>query len=144
MLGNLTAQEIDSVLLTESVGRIGCHVDGRTYIVPITYAFDGQRIIGHSSLGLKVEMMRQNPEVCFQVDQVENLGNWRSVIAWGKFEELSEAEAMAALGLLVEKLKTVPASETALPVGGTAMKAPERAIVYAIRLGQKTGRFEKR
>lgn len=127
--------------MTGTVGRIGCHANGRTYIVPITYAFDGERIIGHSADGLKLEMMRANPDVCFQVEQVENLGNWSSVIAWGKFHELKDAEAMSAMNLLMEKLKPHVASETAMPSHGFSTKAPPRAVVYAI---EKTGRFEKR
>ena len=33
-------------------------------------------------------MMRENPWVCVEVDHMDNLANWRSVIAWGRFEEL--------------------------------------------------------
>ena len=38
--------------------------------------------------GKKIEMMRKNPEVCFQVDAIADLLNWESVICWGKFEEI--------------------------------------------------------
>ena len=88
MLGELTPEQINAVLFNEVVGRIGCYLEGRTYIVPITYVFDGEAVYGHSAEGLKIRMMRTNPNVCFQVDQRENLANWRSVIAWGVFEEL--------------------------------------------------------
>ena len=143
MLGKLTSSEIESLLLTKTVGRIGCCSNGRVYVVPISYAYDGQRIIGHSAEGMKLEVMRANPEVCFEVEDVENMGNWRSVIAWGTFQELRDAEALSAMGLLVERFKAVPSSETSGPLRA-AVKAPERAVVYAIRLKEKTGRFEKR
>jgi hypothetical protein len=84
MIGELTPEQINAVLFTEVVGRIGCHGDDRTYIVPITYVFDGDAIYGHSAEGLKIRMMRANPNVCFQVDQRENLAIWRSVVAWGE------------------------------------------------------------
>jgi nitroimidazol reductase NimA-like FMN-containing flavoprotein (pyridoxamine 5'-phosphate oxidase superfamily) len=38
--------------------------------------------------GRKVEMMRQNNEVCFEVDEIYDMSNWKSVVAWGAFEEL--------------------------------------------------------
>jgi nitroimidazol reductase NimA-like FMN-containing flavoprotein (pyridoxamine 5'-phosphate oxidase superfamily) len=41
MLGELTPEQINAVLFSEVVGRIGCHSEGRTYVVPITYVFDG-------------------------------------------------------------------------------------------------------
>src|SRR5437867_2802633 len=36
-LGALSEDEIDQVLRFEMVGRIGCHADGKTYVVPIIY-----------------------------------------------------------------------------------------------------------
>ena len=39
MYGNLSAREIERVLSSERVGRIGCHSDGQTYIVPTSYAW---------------------------------------------------------------------------------------------------------
>jgi nitroimidazol reductase NimA-like FMN-containing flavoprotein (pyridoxamine 5'-phosphate oxidase superfamily) len=47
-------------------------------------------------------MMRSNPNVCFEVDTYGPEG-WRSVIAQGVFEELSEAERPRALELLRER-----------------------------------------
>ncbi len=88
MLGTLNSEQIEQILRSEVIGRIGCHANGKTYVVPITYAYDGERVICHTSQGMKIQMMRSNPEVCFEVEQVDNLANWRSVIAWGKYEEL--------------------------------------------------------
>jgi len=39
---------------------------------------------------MKIDMMRKNPEVCFQTDMIENLSDWESVIAWGRFEEITD------------------------------------------------------
>ena len=33
--------------------------------------------------------MRANPFVCFEVEDIDDLANWHSVIAWGVFEELA-------------------------------------------------------
>ena len=150
MLGELTSEQINAVLFNEVVGRIGCHGEGRTYIVPVTYAFDGDAVYAQSPEGLKIRMMRANPHVCFQVDQRENLANWRSVVAWGVYEELQGKEAMDALQILVMRLMPLMASETLrLPDGpyGTTAKpvidAP-KSIVYRIRFTERTGRFEKR
>ena len=150
MLGELTPEQMNAVLFNEVVGRIGCHGEGRTYIVPVTYAFDGDAIYAHSAEGLKIRMMRANPHVCFQVDQRENLANWRSVVAWGVYEELDGKEAMDALQILVTRLMSLVASETLrLPDGPyrttakPVIDAP-KSIVYRIRFTERTGRFEKR
>ncbi|TFD00480.1 pyridoxamine 5'-phosphate oxidase family protein [Cryobacterium sinapicolor] len=103
MLGELNDQEIDSVLHDAVIGRIGCHVAGQTYIVPVSYAYDGEHVYGHSGSGRKVAMMRENPSVCFEVEQVDDLGNWRTVIAWGTYEELTGTDAAASRQILLTR-----------------------------------------
>jgi nitroimidazol reductase NimA-like FMN-containing flavoprotein (pyridoxamine 5'-phosphate oxidase superfamily) len=150
MLGELTPEHINAVLFGEVVGRIGCYGEGRTYVVPITYVFDGEAVYGHSAEGLKIRMMRANPSVCFQVDQRENLANWRSVVAWGVYEELQGKAAFEALQLFVARLMPLTISETlrlpdAPPVTTVKPQVDSpKSIIYRIRLIEKTGRFEKR
>ena len=165
MLGELNTREIDAVLHTSVVGRIGCHSDGRTYIVPITYAFDGDSVYAHSAAGTKVEMMRANPAVCFEVEQLDDLANWRTVVAWGEFEELHGADADDGLRKLLARLAPYVTSTTAQPVSGpdgtfhgirTTASEPvppsagrvaasgQAPVLYRIRLTEKTGRFEER
>ena len=40
MLGTLSSEQIEQVLRSEVIGRIGCHASGKTYVVPITYAYE--------------------------------------------------------------------------------------------------------
>ena len=150
MLGSLSPAEIEDLLRTEAVAHLGCHAEGRTYVVPITYAYDGESFVLQSADGLKLRMMRQNPLVCVQVDHVDNLANWRSVVAWGRFEELIEPASTAALILLRERLRPLTVSETspagkALADGETPVPGGNgHASVYRIHLFEKTGRFERR
>ena len=150
MLGELTPEQINAVLFSEVVGRVGCYAEGRTYVVPIIYVFDGDAVYAHSAEGLKIRMMRANPHVCFQVDQRENLANWRSVVAWGGYEELHGKEALDALQILVARLMPLVTSETlrlpddlSLATAKPVTDAP-KTIIYRIRLTERTGRFEKR
>lgn len=157
MLGELNDQQIDNVLHAAVIGRIGCHVDDRTYIVPITYAYSDGSVYGHSATGRKVRMMRTNPAVCFEVEHVDDLANWQSVIAWGTFEELHGDEAEAGMRALATRLSPLLTSTTAQPhlgPDGTPLASPhahdsgtavhEKPVLYRIRLSEKTGRFEKR
>ena len=98
----LTREEIDTLLREQVVGRVGCHVNGLTYVVPLIYAYDGDAVYVASIEGQKVEMMRANPIVCFEVDSYGPEG-WRSAIVQGLFEELSEAEAPKVLAFLRQR-----------------------------------------
>lgn len=145
MLGKLDEKQIDRVLSSGTIGRVGVHADGRTYVVPTTYVFDGDSIYCHAAMGLKIRMMRASPEVCFQVDEIDDMASWRSVIAWGRYEELKGDLAIAAMNLLVSRLSPLTASETAGPAGRAAGRAGNgEEISYRINLAERTGRFERR
>ncbi len=150
MLGELSAQEIDELLRSEMTGRIGCHADGRTYVVPITYAYQSTFVYCHSPPGLKIRMMRKNPAVCFEVDRVEDIGNWRSVIATGHFEELTGREALDAMDMLIARFTAVERPQDPHPSyvfresQSESPSAHGREIVlFRIHLAEKTGRFER-
>lgn len=148
MIGKLTIEEIDEVLTKNTVGRVGCHYMDRTYVVPITYAFDGKDIYAISYEGMKLEMMRKNKALCFEVDTMKDIANWRSVILWGTFEELNEPEKRASgFEILKKKSLTLVASiithhnPTWPFLDNDINNLP--AIVFAIHPETKTGRFER-
>lgn len=145
MIGELTNDQIDHVLASQMVGRIGCHLEGRTYVVPVAFAFDGQYIYAHSRNGLKISMMRTNRRVCFEVDVIEDMGNWRSVIVQGEYEELkTTALQLMAFKLLSDRLTPVRTSQAARPSAKTPPGEKKmRPVFFRISILEKSGRYEK-
>jgi nitroimidazol reductase NimA-like FMN-containing flavoprotein (pyridoxamine 5'-phosphate oxidase superfamily) len=129
------------------VGRIGCHLDQFIYVVPISYAYDGNYVYSHTFEGMKINIMRSNPYVCFEVDTLKDLSEWKSVIAWGEFKELTEEiERREALRLLMERNLPILSSAT-MHISPNWPFAPEEinlveGVVFRIQLKEKTGRFE--
>jgi nitroimidazol reductase NimA-like FMN-containing flavoprotein (pyridoxamine 5'-phosphate oxidase superfamily) len=150
MLGELNRSQIDDILGSQAVGRIGCHAGGRTYVVPITYVYDGtSSVYFHSNEGLKIRMMRANPSICFEVDVVFDLANWQSVIAWGQFEELTGEAAVRGLELVMQGLLPFITGETTTPSHGLPSsphleKLRTEVLVGRLTLTEITGRFERR
>ena len=147
MFKNLSSKQIEKVISGNIFGRLGCHADGETYIVPISYAYDGEYIYFRSFEGLKLSMMRKNPKVCFQIDAIKDMANWESVIAWGDFEELTN-EKDRNMGLKKLMSRTLPkvtgemekfSAEWPFP---TSNYSQIEGIVYRIRITKKTGRSE--
>jgi uncharacterized protein len=150
VIGTLDDSEIDRLLRSETIGRLACCADGQPYVVPVMYAFADGCIYGHSHVGRKIEIMRANPSVCFEVDRVVNLTNWKSVIAWGRYEELHDEDAVAGMerllvrfGSLVVGSSSVPWHGLSAPLVNLAHLAVAHGIVYRIRLTERTGRFER-
>lgn len=155
MIGDMTRAEMERLLRTEAVGHLACCPNGRPYVVPIGYVYHEGVIYAHSGLGMKVEAMRQNPEVCFEVEHIDNIADWKSVVAWGRFEELEEEEADNALHLLVGRLAPLIPDSDAEPhapepdgyAGSTRHilnRSSRHGVVYRIRIKEMTGRFEHR
>lgn len=149
MFGKLSDNEIDEVLTQQVLGHIACHADDLTYIVPISYAYDGERIYARTYEGLKIDLMRKNPKVCFQTDIMENMANWKSVVAWGDFRELTgDAERNSAIEKLLErKITGIPSKTVQLsplwPFTSKEDTGEIDGIIFSVRLEKKTGRFEK-
>lgn len=136
MIGVMSPDEIETVLRRGKIGRLGCSANDRPYVVPIAYAYHGDYIYAYSNIGRKIRVMREQPLVCFEVDEIEGPSCWRSVIAEGTYEELtdeaSRREALARLGLREDNLAPRGLNGS----GGT--------VVFRLRLGEKSGRFERR
>lgn len=150
MLGELSSQEIEGLLRSEVTGRIGCHSDGRTYVVPITYAYDRGDVYCHSPEGLKLRMMRKNPVICFEVDRIEDMGNWKSVVAYGMFEELRGRDAIAAMDILIKRFVSIEREDEPHPSyvfrdseAEPAKTDGREVVIFRLRLTEKTGRFER-
>lgn len=149
MIGLLTQQQSEYILQCNTVGRIGCYANNKVLIIPITYVFNQNYIYGRSWEGTKISMMRANPQICFQVDSIDNLANWRSVIAWGKFEELkTETEQNIVVRLFHERLEPLTLGETVNISREFAdpphvVQKKQKPILYRIGLTEITGRFEK-
>ena len=142
---------MEALLHSEVIGRVGCHADGRTYVVPITFVYDGNAIYCHTGDGLKLRMMRANPRVCFEVDTWRDTSNWESVVVDGRFEELHGADAEHAMAMLVDRIKRMSSSLKSAQTPGIdpeALKAGHNpamhATLFRIAVDEATGRFEQR
>jgi nitroimidazol reductase NimA-like FMN-containing flavoprotein (pyridoxamine 5'-phosphate oxidase superfamily) len=149
MLGILNPEQIDHVLYAQVAGRIGCYAAGKVYVVPVTYVYQEGYIYGHTKEGLKIDLMRQNPAVCFQVDAIQNMANWQCIIIQGEFQELSGEESQQAIGLLSNRVTPLLVSETSMPAYSPDMHHPRtnksgNLVTYRIRIIEKSGRYEKR
>lgn len=148
MIGNISADAIEQLLRDGIIGHLGCYANDNIYVVPISYAYDGQYIYCHTREGMKVQMMRKNPKVCFQVEEIKNMANWKSVIVLGKFEELEGGrERKVAIQTLLDRALPIISSITT-HLGKEWPFSPDdikeiKGIVFRIKIEKKSGRFEQ-
>jgi len=149
MIGTLSKSQIFQVLTMQLYGRLACQESGRLYVVPVSYAFDGNYIYAHSREGKKIEIMRKNPEICFQTDIVDSLSNWRSVIIWGQYQELkSSKDQNKAAKLLDDRFGPLHISESITRSSADthppeSVEKKKRAVYFRISVDDASGRFER-
>ena len=132
MIHELHPDEIESVLHRHHVGRLACVLAGEPYLVPITYTYQDGFIYGHTLPGQKLDAMRAEPRVSFEVDERWETDTWRSVVVRGVFEELTtESYRDAALAALHQ-------------VYPDASRAMEGGVFFRIRPTATTGRAVQR
>ena len=109
---DLTETEVTQLLDRQFNGRLGLFDSERqrTYVVPVSFVRRGEFIYLHSAPGLKLNLLRKQPgQVCLEVDQIADESEWRSVIIWGHFEEVTDPrERQDALHAFGPRLHTGP------------------------------------
>ncbi|MGC4105032.1 MAG: pyridoxamine 5'-phosphate oxidase family protein [Thermomicrobiales bacterium] len=126
----LAPERIEELLSTALIGRIACATpEGRPYLVPMGYGYDGEAIYAIGFPGRKIALMRAQPLVSFEVDRGVAEDDWESVVAEGTFEELGgDAGREQVLRVLFGD--------------GPYPDLVEGSVPFRIVLTKKTGRFE--
>lgn len=141
MIEELSRKESQKLLSEQCVARLGCVLEGGDpYIVPVNYLFKDGFIFIHSLPGLKVEALRSNPKACIQVDDTKSLFEWRSAIAFGEFEEITESgEREEFLHEIKARFQELTPVETVVKRG---KNVTAEMVVFRIRIRRITGMTE--
>ena len=142
MLGELNNRQLIDLLERQAFGRLGCHLNGETYIVPINYVYKDNAIYAHSGIGKKIEMMRANPQVCFQVDEIINTFRWESAILKGNYTELSGELRQQAMQGIIHRIMPLTNRPGEEPSHGISSELHQNIIVFKIELTEANGRYE--
>jgi nitroimidazol reductase NimA-like FMN-containing flavoprotein (pyridoxamine 5'-phosphate oxidase superfamily) len=140
-------KEMESLLREALVGCLATvEPDGSPYITPLHFVFYEGKIYFHSALkGRKVENIRANPRVCFEVHELIKIvqgqracdlsTRYRSVLAFGRARSLPDGdEKVAVLTALAEKYASGQAVEP------PTLKRAKGTEVIEITIEEMTGK----
>lgn len=132
----LSESEARDLIADGRIGRLGCVDNGEPYVVPINYVFEDGSIYSHSLPGRKIDVLRAHPRACLQVDEIENNFEWRSVIAFGSFEEIRvPSDRRSILSKLLGRFPLLTPVESVMAQDASA---PD-SIVFRIRIDRISG-----
>jgi nitroimidazol reductase NimA-like FMN-containing flavoprotein (pyridoxamine 5'-phosphate oxidase superfamily) len=77
--------EIEAMLLRNNVGRLAFSLHDRVDVQPIHYVYERGWLYGRTSEGDKLMALSHNQWVAFEVDEVEDVFDWKSIVIHGSF-----------------------------------------------------------
>jgi nitroimidazol reductase NimA-like FMN-containing flavoprotein (pyridoxamine 5'-phosphate oxidase superfamily) len=142
LIHELSPDDCAEVLSRNHLGRLGCSRYDQPYIVPIQFSFDAGRncLYAFSTIGQKIEWMRENPKVCLEVEEIGDKSHWTTVLAIGRYEEIHHEPGESETRRRVEHLFQ-QRREWWLP-GAAKLDSGEHpeVVIYRIEIDQLTGR----
>jgi nitroimidazol reductase NimA-like FMN-containing flavoprotein (pyridoxamine 5'-phosphate oxidase superfamily) len=135
---SLSSSECEKILSRNHVARIAFSFHDRVDIEPVHYVYEHGWMFGRTSPGSKLTTLAHSHWMAAEVDEVDALFDWRSVVVHGAFYTVSPdvpgAEATAwARG--VELLRTL------IPLTATADDpVPFRTVIFQIKVDEMIGR----
>jgi uncharacterized protein len=134
----LREEEAIDVLRRNHVGRLAFLREGRVEIEPLHYTYDNDWIYGRTSFGDKLNAIQHQWWVAFEVDEIDGIFDWRSVVVHGGFyllpDDLPPSER--------ERRNTAMRCVQALVPEAFTKKdpAPHRTQLFGIDVQQVSGR----
>lgn len=134
----LTTAECHELLASQYVGRMAFTFRDRVDIEPVHYVYRDGRIWGRTQHGTKVNVLAHHPWVAFEVDEVQALFSWRSVVVRGRVEfpdPEGAAHERAEFAVGVEAFRTL------VPDAFTERDpTPDRDLIFMLPATDLTGR----
>lgn len=137
-ISELDRTESDALLGRNHFGRIAYSFHDRVSIEPISYVFDRDWIFGRTSPGTKWLTLLHHPWVAFEVEEVVNEGEWKTVVVHGTVTFINDAGTPSNRELFERAVARI---QSRTPLAMTEHdRAPERDKVFGIHINDLSGR----
>jgi nitroimidazol reductase NimA-like FMN-containing flavoprotein (pyridoxamine 5'-phosphate oxidase superfamily) len=142
LIHELTLAECRDVLSRASLARLACARADQPYVVPVSFAYDTESnsLFSFSTIGRKVEWMRENPKVCLEIEDISDKFHWTTVVIVGRYDEIADSNEHTAIRRrALDLFKT--RDEWWLP--GAARLGPTEhhaMVMYRVLIDRMTGR----
>lgn len=109
-------------------------------MVPLHFVSRGHSLYSFSMMGQKEEWMRENPLVCFEVDDVRSFDDWTSVVVFGSYSELPERSDDARYAIELFQARPMWWEPGTARIPRSDNDRPSRPVFFRILMDRVTGR----
>ncbi|MFC0605080.1 pyridoxamine 5'-phosphate oxidase family protein [Winogradskyella pulchriflava] len=97
MISKLKQEACKRLLQQNYIGHLGYTYLNQPFVIPITYFYEGDKIICYSGEGHKIDALRKHNAVALEVSEITSVNQWKSVLVHGTYQELRGSNAKAML-----------------------------------------------
>ncbi len=132
----LSREESEAILTRNHVGRVAFSYHDHVDIEPIHYVHTDGWIYGRTTHGTKLRTLAHNRWLAFEVDEIDALFDWRSVVVKGALYVLEPNGHQNTVyeKAVAELRRFIPESLT------EGDPTPDRTVLFRIHLDQVSGR----
>jgi nitroimidazol reductase NimA-like FMN-containing flavoprotein (pyridoxamine 5'-phosphate oxidase superfamily) len=135
----MNSGQIKQILKRVGYGHLGMARGKSPYVVPIHYVYEDPYIYIYTTEGKKAEIIRDNPEVCLQVEDVKSDKDWVSVMAVGEALPITNsAQRKRALEIIMAANPTLTPALSVRWMDSWIRENVE--VIYRIKPRMLTGR----
>lgn len=149
MIKNLDKADCELLLKQNYIGHLGYIYLQRPYVIPITYYFDGERVICYSGEGHKIDAMRKHAPITLEVSDITTVNHWQSIAVHGTYEEFEGSAAKAllhefSLGIKDIILKKEQRDLNFISEFSAKIAKNDLPVVFVINIEALTGKMRRR
>ena len=93
---DMRPDEVNSLLDRAKLGRLACSRNGQPHIAPLSFVREGSSLFAFTTVGRKIDWMRENPHVCVEFEDIRSAQSWEVVLIEGSYEELADSDPRCA------------------------------------------------
>ena len=140
---DLNERDIEDILRRNNFGHFGCTLNDKPYVVPINFVYEMPFIYMYTTAGMKSQILDMNPQVCLQIEEIVDRGDWRSVIINGNATRIIDPVERERIFKMI--LETNPTLTPAMSIRWTDNWIREnKEVVYRIDPTEKSGRYAQK
>jgi uncharacterized protein len=97
----MSSAEIVELLQKIGYGHLGCIHAGKPYVIPMQYYLKDDAIYMFTDRGDKSHDLNKNPDICLQVEELDDTENWSSITIAGRAGLLTDSTKFAEIAQII-------------------------------------------
>ncbi|MEL0456001.1 pyridoxamine 5'-phosphate oxidase family protein [Flavobacteriaceae bacterium SZ-1-7] len=150
MITKINKEACLKILADNYIGHLAYVYKNSPFVVPITYYFNSKNksLIGYTGEGHKTTALKENNAVALEVEDIESIDNWSTVLVQGTYEELEGPDAKFQLHKFTNGVKEIIAKKEHkeyqfIPQFSDKTHPEAPPIVYRINIEEITGKTRR-